>query len=122
MSRPPKHATELLATIVRCPGMTARGLAADLGLKGCIVYAGLRWLEAHGDIERDESWPAGWSPVYGDDAELDMLAEAVETFAAVEALLDEAMSLPAWPLVPRDVQHKIEHAKVELMRSRGEIG
>jgi acyl-CoA reductase-like NAD-dependent aldehyde dehydrogenase len=69
-------------------------------------------------VKRTDDWPAGWVPV----VEAEREASSADVLVAVESLLAEAMQLPEWSQTPARVRHKVEHACVEIMRSRGEVG
>lgn len=116
MSARPQHAIDVLAAVARCPGLTARGIAEETGISVATVYRVAHWLEAHGDIERSDEWPAGFSPRIDAEYEIELFADAVDRFGDVKDLLAEAMQSPGWEATPGDVKHKIEHAWVELTR------
>jgi hypothetical protein len=116
-----KWAATILAAVRRCPGLTTRGLAEETGVRVQIVYTTLQALEYSGEVRRTGDLPAGWMPVEEfDDAQPgEDLGDALD---AVGALLTEAMMLPDWSITPPSVKHKVEHAWVELQRSRGGDG
>jgi DNA-binding IclR family transcriptional regulator len=116
--RRPEFAVDVLDAITASPGLTARGISQTLGLNVNAVYNSLRWLEARGEAMRSDEWPAGWYTSAVDMPE----SSDTDDLDAVADLLDEAMRLPSWEAVPQDVRHKIEHARVQIMRARGEVG
>ncbi len=104
-----KDDKQVLEMIARCPGLTAMGIAVELGVSDLRVYGAIRRLRAAGLVQPcEDERPAGWEPV--DRNERSPL-RGTELIAA-----ERQRQLGKW-----SIEHDADHADGELAVRAAEL-